>query len=149
MLALATTLPTRQRRALFAASGVTIAIIGFAAVHTLLGVGGPGLDVPIRDWATAAVYVLVALIVWLRAIRVAESRGAWLVIAVGISLYGAGNLVWSLWLEHVASPPIPSIYDTLWLSLYPTSYVGVAMLARRHWRGIPAGVWLDGIVARR
>ena len=45
------------------------------------------------------------------------------------------------------SPPIPSICDVLWLSLYPASYLGVAMLARRHWRGIPAGVWLDGIVA--
>ena len=42
---------------------LTLAIIAFAAVHTLLGVGGSGLDVPIRDWASAAVYVLVAVIV--------------------------------------------------------------------------------------
>ena len=147
MLALSRALPRRQRQALVAAFTATTAIIAFAAMHTLLGVGGSGLDVPIRDWATAAVYVLVALIVIMRAIRVAESRTAWTVIAVGISLYGAGNLVWSLWLEHVANPPIPSICDALWLSLYPASYLGVAMLARRHWRGIPAGVWLDGIVA--
>ena len=45
------------------------------------------------------------------------------------------------------NPPIPSICDGLWLSLYPASYLGIVLLARRHWRGIPAGVWLDGIVA--
>jgi diguanylate cyclase (GGDEF)-like protein len=147
MIALYRVLPARQRQALTVAFALTAAIIGFATLHTLSGVGGTGLDVPIRDWATAAVYVLVALIVIARAVRIPESRGAWAVIAAGITLYGAGNLVWSFWLEHVANPPIPSICDVLWLSLYPASYVGVAMLARRHWRGIPAGVWLDGIVA--
>ncbi len=147
MLALSRALPRRQRQGLVAAFAATTAIIAFSAVHTLTGAGGSGLDIPIRDWATAAVYVLVALIVITRAIRVSESRAAWTVIAVGITLYGAGNLVWSFWLEHVANPPIPSICDALWLSLYPASYLGVAMLARRHWRGIPAGVWLDGIVA--
>jgi hypothetical protein len=60
------------------------------------GVGGSALHAPIRDWATSAVYFLVAAIVIARAVRVAESRLAWIVIAIGISLYGAGNLVWSL-----------------------------------------------------
>ena len=67
-------------------------------------------------------------------------------LCVGITLYGAGNLLWALWLEHVDAPPIPSVSDVLWLSLYPCSYVGLAWLARRH-RRLPAGVWLDGIIA--
>ena len=83
----------------------------------------------------------------LRAVRIDRARGPWIVIGVGVSLYGAGNLVWALWLEHVASPPIPSICDALWLSFYPASYLGVVMLARQHWRAVPGGVWLDGIVA--
>ena len=147
MLLLAGTLPARQRQALFVAVAAIMAIIAGAAAHTLLGIGGSRLDEVFRDWATSAVYVLVAAAVVLRAIKISQSRGAWTLIAVGISLYGAGNLVWALWLEHVANPPIPSICDALWLALYPTSYLGVALLARRHWRGIPAGVWLDGIVA--
>jgi diguanylate cyclase len=147
MLALAGALPVRQRRALFAAVTAVMVVIAGAAAHALFGVGGGGLEAPIRDWATAAVYVLVSAVVVCRAVRVEQSRGAWIVIAVGVSLYGAGNLVWSLWLEHVANPPIPSICDLLWLALYPTSYLGVVLLARRQWRGIPAGVWLDGIVA--
>jgi len=83
------------------------------------------------------VYVLVAAIVVLRATRVGMSRAAWIVIVVGVSLYAAGNVVWSLWLQHVPKPPIPSVCDALWLALYPASYVGIALLARRCWRGIP------------
>jgi diguanylate cyclase (GGDEF)-like protein len=147
LLALACALPVGPRRALFAAVTGVMAVIAGAAAHTLLGIGGSGLDAPIRDWATAAVYVLVSAVVVARAVRIKQSRGAWIVIAVGISLYGAGNLVWSFWLEHVSNPPIPSICDGLWLALYPTSYLGVVLLARRQWRGVPAGVWLDGIVA--
>jgi diguanylate cyclase (GGDEF)-like protein len=147
LLALSESLPTGQRRALVAAVAAIMAIIAGATAHALLGLGGSGLDAPIRDWGTSAVYVLVSAIVVLRAVRVEQSRGPWIVIAVGISMYGAGNLVWSFWLEHVANPPIPSVCDALWLALYPASYLGVALLARRHWRGIPAGVWLDGVVA--
>ena len=147
MLVLAGALPARQRHALYAAVTSIVAIIAFSTVHLLVGVGGSGLDAPIRDWATSAVYVLVAAAVILRAVQIGQSRSAWTLIALGVSLYGAGNLVWAFWLEHVAAPPIPSICDALWLSLYPLSYVGIALLARRQWRGIPAGVWLDGIVA--
>jgi hypothetical protein len=108
-----------------------MAVMAFAAAHTLVGVGGSGLDSPVRDWASSAVYVLVAGVVVFRAIRVEQSRSAWIVLATGVSLYGAGNLVRSLWLEHVAAPPIPSICDVLWLALYPASYLGVVLLARR------------------
>jgi diguanylate cyclase len=146
-LALSRVLPPWQRRALVGALGLVLAIVVFATTHVLTGIGGGGLDAPIRDWASAAVYILVALVVIARAIQVEDSRRPWMVIAVGISLYGAGNLIWSLWLEHVASPPIPSICDVLWLALYPSSYLGIALLARRQWRSISAGVWLDGIVA--
>jgi 4-amino-4-deoxy-L-arabinose transferase-like glycosyltransferase len=82
----------------------------------------------------------------LRALIVRKSRVAWIAIAVGTCLYGSGNLVWAFWLQQLPNPPIPSISDAMWLSLYPASYLGVVLLARRQWRGLPAGVWLDGIV---
>jgi diguanylate cyclase (GGDEF)-like protein len=121
--------------------------IAVAVAHTLVGFGGRSIDLLVRDWASSLVYVLAALVVALRAARVRESRGPWIVIAVGVSLYGLGNLLWSLWLEHVPSPPIPSVCDGLWLALYPASYIGLVWLARTGHRRVPAGVWLDGIVA--
>jgi diguanylate cyclase (GGDEF)-like protein len=147
MFSLAGSLPARQRHVLAGTFAAMAAVIVAAATHTLFGVGGSRLDAPTENWASCAVYVLVAGIVVFRAFRIAEARAPWVMIAVGISLYGAGNLVWSLWLGNLANPPIPSISDALWLALYPMSYVGIALLARHHWRGIPAGVWLDGIVA--
>jgi diguanylate cyclase (GGDEF)-like protein len=147
LLSLAVQLHVAERVALRAAFGLLGLVIGFSALHTLLGVGGASLDAPIRDWASSAAYVLVAAIVTLRAVRVREARGAWTAFAAGISLYAAGNLLWALWLEHVPDPPIPSICDALWLSLYPLSYVGVGLLVLKGARKVPAGLWLDGVVA--
>jgi diguanylate cyclase (GGDEF)-like protein len=139
-------LGTGERRALNAAFAALVVTIAGACAHSALGLGGDGLTQPIRDWASSAVYVIVAAIVALRVVRIGERRGPWIVLCAGIALYGAGNLLWALWLEHVAAPPIPSICDVLWLSLYPCSYAGLAWLARRGPR-LPAGVWLDGIIA--
>jgi diguanylate cyclase (GGDEF)-like protein len=103
---------------------------------------------PIRDWLSCAVYVLVAAIVALRATRGHAKRRAWAVFALGLALYAAGNLLWSLWLGHLRNPPFPSVSDGLWLSLYPLSYAGIVGVARFAGdRRVPAGVWLDGVVA--
>ncbi|MDX6225105.1 MAG: hypothetical protein QOE64_1481, partial [Frankiales bacterium] len=146
-LPLADLLGKRERRALQAVAAILVVTIAAAAAHGILGIGGPSLDTPVRDWASSFVYVLVAAVVAFRAIRVPDHRGPWIVLAVGISLYGAGNLLWALWLEHLAEPPIPSVSDILWLSLYPASYIGVVWLARTKGRHASAGVWLDGVVA--
>jgi diguanylate cyclase (GGDEF)-like protein len=137
----------RERFALAAAAALVCALIGFAALHTFFGFGGDALDGIVRDWFSCAVYVLVAAMVGLRAARVSEARGPWIAFAVGLSLYAAGNLLWSLWLEHVPDPPIPSVSDALWLSLYPLSYLGIGWLVFRSVRGVPAVLWLDGLIA--
>jgi diguanylate cyclase (GGDEF)-like protein len=123
------------------------AVIAVAGAHTLSGIGGDVAFDLVRQWAPSLVYVLVAAIVALRAARIRTARAPWIALAVGITLYGAGNLLWVIWLEHVDEPPIPSVCDVLWLSLYPASYVGIAWLARSRDRRASAGVWLDGIVA--
>jgi diguanylate cyclase (GGDEF)-like protein len=131
-------------RAAFVCVGVAVAL---AVAYAALGVGGKELHELIRDWASSAVYVLGAGIVVMRAARVKQDRGPWTLLAVGLAMYGLGNVLWSAWLQYEATVPIPSISDALWLSLYPASYVGLLWLARGHGRGARAGVWLDGIVA--
>ena len=135
-----------ERRALTAAFAALAAIIAFACAHHVFGLGGDGLTQPIRDWASSAVYVIVAAVVALRVLRVGDRRGPWILLGAGIALYAAGNLLWAFWLQFQEVPPIPSVCDVLWLSLYPASYAGVVWLARRD-RRLPAGVWLDGIIA--
>ena len=127
--------------------GIGAGIVAVGGLHAVLGLGGRALDEPLRDWATSVMYVIVGAIVWLRAVRERGRRAPWIALAIGISLYGAGNVLWTSWLEHVSNPPIPSVCDALWLSLYPFAYFGVAGLAGIRRGVLPAGVWLDAVVA--
>ena len=144
----ATALGRGGRWTLLVGFAVLASLLLVTAANAILGVGGSAAEKPIRDWLSSAVYILVAGLVAARAVAVPHKRGPWLIFAVGLSLYGLGNVVWSFWFEQLASPPIPSICDVLWLSFYPLSYAGIVGFAStRERRRPPAGVWLDGVIA--
>ncbi|MGA2011361.1 MAG: EAL domain-containing protein [Solirubrobacteraceae bacterium] len=137
-----------QRLALGTALGLLAACLAVTAANAIFGIGGSAAAAPIRDWVSSAVYILVAAIVALRAIRVQAKRLPWALIALGLSLYGLGNVLWSLYFEHLPNPPIPSVCDLLWLSFYPLSYAGIVRLSTSPGEARPpAGVWLDGVIA--
>jgi signal transduction histidine kinase len=148
LLPLAHHLAARERRLLGALLALLAGALGVAAADALVGVGDAAFEGPVRYWAPSAGYLLVVAIVSLRALRVPSSRGPWTLIAAGLGLYAAGNLLWALWLAHVPSPPSPSVCDALWLSLYPIAYLALSLLAR-HGRGggIVATAWIEGLVA--
>jgi diguanylate cyclase (GGDEF)-like protein len=129
------------------ATAFLIAIVAVTGAHAILGIGGRSVEEPIRDWLTSAVYILVGVIVCWRAVRTTESRTSWMIFAFGISVYGLGNVLWAAWIEHLPNPPIPSICDGMWLTLYPCCYLGIVGLARLRERRVPARMWLDGIIA--
>jgi signal transduction histidine kinase/FixJ family two-component response regulator len=123
-------------------------LLAATAANALFGIGENAAAPSIRDWLSSAVYILVAAIVALRAIRGSSKRWSWAVFALGLSLYALGNVLWSFWIGNVQHPPIPSICDGLWLTLYPLSYAAIVGFARVDGqRKVPAGVWLDGIIA--
>ncbi|MFI5005159.1 MAG: aminotransferase class I/II-fold pyridoxal phosphate-dependent enzyme [Solirubrobacterales bacterium] len=147
LLPLSSGLKSSERRMLAVATGVLIAIVGATGAHAIFGIGGDSVEQPIRDWLTSAVYILVGVIVSWRALRTMEARKSWMIFAFGISIYGLGNVLWAAWIEHLSNPPIPSICDGLWLTLYPACYIGIVGLARVRERRVPARMWLDGIIA--
>ncbi len=128
-------------------TAVLIALVAATGAHAVFGIGGSSVEEPIRDWLTSAVYILVGVIVCWRAVRTTESRKPWMIFAFGISIYGLGNVLWAAWIEHLPNPPIPSICDGMWLTLYPCCYIGIVGLARLRERRVPARMWLDGVVA--
>ncbi len=137
-----------ESRLLRAGFAVLVGIIALSAANALLGVGGVWLRLFIREWLSCVVYILAAAIVLLRALRGCSQRRSWALFAAGLSLYGVGNVLWSVWIGNLKAPPIPSVSDGLWLTLYPLSYAGIVGFARLHeQRRLPAGVWLDGIIA--
>jgi diguanylate cyclase (GGDEF)-like protein len=135
-----------EARFLVGCFSVLLLILAVTAGNAVFGVGGQGGEKAIRDWLSSAVYILVAAIVGLRAMRGGTKRLAWTLFAVGLSLYGLGNVLWSFWIEHMKTVPIPSICDGLWLTLYPLTYAGIVWLARGRRAHLPAGVWMDGII---
>jgi diguanylate cyclase (GGDEF)-like protein len=147
LLPLASTLRAGERRLLGAATGLLVALVAATGAHAAFGIGGRAVEQPIRDWVTSAVYIVVGLIVSWRALRSTEARRSWTIFAFGISIYGLGNVLWAAWIEHLPEPPIPSICDGLWLTLYPACYIGILGLARVRERRVPARIWLDGIIA--
>ncbi|HEV3322167.1 MAG TPA: aminotransferase class I/II-fold pyridoxal phosphate-dependent enzyme [Solirubrobacteraceae bacterium] len=147
LLPLDSALGPRERRILGTVTAVLIALVVATGAHAIFGIGGSSVEEPIRDWITSAVYILVGVIVCWRAVRTTESRKSWMIFAFGISIYGLGNVLWAAWIEHLPNPPIPSICDGMWLTLYPCCYIGIVGLARLRERRVPARMWLDGIVA--
>jgi diguanylate cyclase (GGDEF)-like protein len=145
---LSSELAAGEARAVTVGFALLLVLLAVTAGNAVLGIGGRGAEGPIRDWLSSAIYVLVAAIVAVRAIRIRMKRLPWAVFAAGLTLYALGNVLWSLWIGQLPSPPIPSISDGLWLSFYPLSYAGIVGLTSfRGRRRPPAGVWLDGLIA--
>ena len=135
-------------RALAYGFAVLLVILAIAAANAIFGLGGKDLELVIREWLSSVVYIVVAAIVALRALTGRTHRRSWALFATGLSLYALGNVLWSFWIGNLPNPPIPSISDGLWPALYPLSYAGIVGFARlRGQRRLPAGVWLDGLIA--
>ncbi|MGO9977220.1 MAG: ATP-binding protein [Solirubrobacteraceae bacterium] len=134
--------------ALTVSFAVLFVLLLVTAANALFGIGGSQATEFVSNWVSSVVYIVVAMIVALRAIRGRSRRIPWGLLAVGLALYALGNVLWSFWIGNLANPPIPSICDALWLTLYPLSYLGILGIARADGqRRVPAGVWLDGIIA--
>src|SRR5215207_1062866 len=83
--------------AIRASLALLILIVAAAAANALLDIGGPLIDEIMRTWASSFVYVLASGIAVARAVAIRQSRAAWILIASGLCLYAAGNLLWALW----------------------------------------------------
>ncbi len=148
LLSVSAGLRRNEALVLVSAFGLLLAIVAVTGANAVFGIGGRAAYKPILNWLSSAVYILVAAIVASRAIRGSSKRRAWGLFALGLSLYGLGNVLWSFWIGLLPNPPIPSICDGLWLAFYPLSYAGIVGLAGVHGqRRAPAGIWLDGIIA--
>jgi two-component system cell cycle response regulator len=123
-----------------------VAGLAFYAVHALSGFGGAGLEAFSNDYLYTALELIAVAFCYARAVRRVEDRVAWALIGTGLLAWTGGDLVWTLWLNHVAEPPYPSIADALYLTEYPAAYIGLALLMRSHFRHTGAAMWLDGVV---
>jgi diguanylate cyclase (GGDEF)-like protein len=82
-----------------------------------------------------------------RAIRVRDHRGAWLVLGAGLAMWSAAEIYNTFWLAKLEEPPYPSLSDAFWLAFYPATYCAMILLVRERMQEARASLWLDGLVA--
>jgi signal transduction histidine kinase/CheY-like chemotaxis protein len=134
----------RSAQLLFIAIGVLFAAY---TAHAVTNVGGDAIDAFFQSWISDAIPMGCALICLVRAWHVRAERWAWALVGIGIALWSAGDVYYSLFLTNRVPMPIPSVADGLWLSEYPVSVLAVVLLMRSRHAAEGARVWLDGAIA--
>ena len=60
--------------------------------------------------------------------------------------FAAAELYYTIFLEHKAEIPYPSLADALYLGLYPCCFAGLLLLARCRAGRLPWMLWVDGLI---
>lgn len=129
------------------AIGVLIAGLALLTAHNWLHMPWPAiLPATLWDWLYNALEIGAAGLCAARALLRRDDRAAWFAVALGLALFAAGDMYYSLVWGDANSVPVPSIADGLYLSFYPAIYVGIVLLLRSRLGSLPMGLWLDGVI---
>jgi two-component system, cell cycle response regulator len=122
-----------------------VALVGYAA-QAAWTVCGTGADTFFEVYVYNALIFVAAGLCLARAATGGRERGPWLVLGAGLLAWAAGEAYYSLFLDRLDSPPVPSVSDGLWLAFYPACYVAIVLLVRERVRQFRSSLWLDGVV---
>ena len=113
--------------------------MAFEMVHAATGMGGASVDGLCNDWIYQAIEFVALGVCAARAIYRREQRLAWTLMTIALAFWSIGDLLWSVWLEHVANPPVPSVADLAYLLMYPVMYAALMTLIRAPQQGRSRG----------
>jgi diguanylate cyclase (GGDEF)-like protein len=126
---------------------LTLLILAGFVVSTIPGVRShPGYNVLLDGVLNNVVYAMAALLCFVRARRAVAFRPSWYILAVGLALYGSGNIYWTIAIRPLNPEPFPSIADALWLSFYPLAFIALVLILREHSKRFSLSLLLDGVV---
>jgi two-component system cell cycle response regulator len=114
------------------------------AGHAAFGLGGHGLDSFATDWVYTGIELIAVAVCASRVMGQRDDRWAWALVTLGLLTWTGADFLWTVWLEHLANPPFPSVADGLYLAWYPAVYVALMLLIRSRHRHVGAAGWLDG-----
>ena len=106
----------------------------------------PGYSLQWDGWLNNIAYMVAPLICYIRLKRSSSYRASWLVLTAGLTLYGLGNVYWTISIRTLDVQPFPSMADYLWLSFYPFAFASLLLMLRERTERLPLSLWLDGLV---
>jgi diguanylate cyclase (GGDEF)-like protein len=138
--------PTSRRAVVRGLYGLALAWIAAYEVHILAAPDAGVHGVFSKQVHLVALVLAFALCVARAARSGAEARG-WLLVALGIGTWTAGEIYYTQVLWDATEIPVPSAADVGYLLLCPLWFAGFASVARHRVRGTAATVWIDGLCA--
>ena len=126
--------------------GAIAAAIGLHALYAVAGLGSPEMGSFFDEYLYNAVLIAAAAVCLLRGVALVAERRAWIAFGIGLALWAAGDIYWSLAAVGQPDPPYPSWADVLFLAGYPAIYAGIALLVHARVPRLGSGMWLDGAI---
>ena len=96
--------------------------------------------------STTAIILSAAVTLLWRAFARPAGRLPWLALGIGVLLHLVGDVMYSA-APDLNAVPVPSIYDPLWLAIYPCAYVALLLLIRQRVGKTLLALRLDGVVS--
>jgi diguanylate cyclase (GGDEF)-like protein len=106
----------------------------------------PGYNVWLDGWLNNIAYLLSPLVCLLRCRHSRTFARSWKVLALGLLVYGLGNVYWTIFVRPQDPEPFPSPADAMWLAFYAFAFVALLLIVRDIAVRLPLSLWLDGIV---
>jgi diguanylate cyclase (GGDEF)-like protein len=126
---------------------VVCAVFVTFVVSTIPGVRPmTGYNLQLDGWLNNIAYMLSPLVCLVRSRRATSFRASWRILAVGLALYGLGNVYWTIFVRPLDPEPFPSPADGLWISFYGFAFVALLLVVKEIAEQLPLSLWLDGIV---
>jgi diguanylate cyclase (GGDEF)-like protein len=127
--------------------GAMSAVLGVLWLNSILHFWDSVLHRWPGDVAYYTIIGVAAISCLARAREAAADQLAWRLLGAGLLLWCAGDLYFTVVLQHLDDIPAPSPADAFYLAFYPFAFVAITLLARTRTRGVPPQLWADALVA--
>jgi len=107
---------------------------------------GPVLEPFVDVWLGALTQIVPTALCWVALPAAGRRRREVACLAVGMSSFTAGNIVFVIAASHEVTLPFPSTGDVGFLCFYPMALAAIAFAVRREHRTVRGAVWLDSLL---
>jgi diguanylate cyclase len=133
----------RPIRALQVLTGVLVLSFVASTIFRAHGTSIPFFDV----WVENIGYGCCALLCASRAIARRPGRWGWAALAVGLTCFTTGSVLFVAVVQNMNPIPSPSIADFSFLADYPLAFLGISLLVRETVPNISKTIWVDALIA--